>query len=173
MSPYISLVTVEAWDRNRSTLQLITPSEQALWNEYDTSESIPFVDISNQFVLMQAQYDPQTLSGTSWGQIANQLSNSSSTYAKNIDGAANIIISDICAVDGNNTPSVCTQLFSQNSGSTTTTWIALSFIEVYLKTISTFVLLDIFLLTNSNFETATNSIKFHLSDRICLTQKCT
>jgi thiol-disulfide isomerase/thioredoxin len=141
-SPYISFVSVEAQDRNRNSLQQITTSEQALLNKYDSSERIPFADISNQFVLVSSQYSPGTLNGASWNQVASQLNNSSNSYAINIDGASNIIIADVCAVDGNNPSIICDQSFAKTSS------VALSFItmqayfETYLATLG-FLLLAI------------------------------
>jgi thiol-disulfide isomerase/thioredoxin len=111
-SPYISLVTVEAEDRNREPLQPISSTEQAVFNQYDSEQSIPFVDISNQFVVVTSQYSPSVLSGATWNEVASQLNYPSSTYAMNIDGAANVIISDICAVDGNNPSTICNQSFA-------------------------------------------------------------
>jgi thiol-disulfide isomerase/thioredoxin len=106
-SPYVSFVTVEVSDRNRLPLQSLTNDEQAILNEYDSGESIPFVDISNQFVIVTSQYSPSVLSGATWGQIGSDLNNSQSEYAINIDGAANIIIGDICAIDGYSPAVIC------------------------------------------------------------------
>jgi thiol-disulfide isomerase/thioredoxin len=130
-SPYVSLATVEIMDRNRNPLQTMTSSEQALFNEYDKTESIPFIDISNQFVIATSQYTPSVLSGEGWDQVAAQLNNASNNYALNIDGSANSIIRDICAVDGNNPGTICNQSFVKNYGSLF--WVALS--TLYFETI--------------------------------------
>jgi thiol-disulfide isomerase/thioredoxin len=132
-SPYVSLATVEIMDRNRNPLQNMNPSEQALFDEYDKTESIPFIDISNQFVLATSQYTPSVLSGVNWDQVASQLNNASNNYAINIDGSANSIIKDICAVDGNNPGVICDQSFAKNDvNSSSLLWGALS--TLYLET---------------------------------------
>ncbi len=76
-SPYVSLVTVEIYDRNGNPLQSMTSSEQALFNYYDKTGSIPFMDISNHFVLATSQYTPSILSGAGWNHVAVQLDNAS------------------------------------------------------------------------------------------------
>jgi hypothetical protein len=78
-------------------LQQPTAAEQALFNE-DGGNSIPFVDIANRYVLPAAQYLPSDLAGLTWSQIATDLHDPSSTVAKDIDGAANIITAALCKV---------------------------------------------------------------------------
>jgi thiol-disulfide isomerase/thioredoxin len=150
-SPYISLVTVEAQDRSKAPLQPITSSEQAILDQYDSGISIPFVDISNQFVLVSSQYSPSTLSETTWDQVALQLDNPSNNYAINIDGAANLIISDICAVDGNNPSVICDQSFAKISSFFPAFVPILGNVEIYFETIGILVLLAIALFPISPF----------------------
>jgi thiol-disulfide isomerase/thioredoxin len=78
-------------------LQQPTAAEQALFSAY-SGDSIPFVDIANRYTLPAAQYLPSDLAGLSWSQIATDLHDPSSTVAKDIDGAANIITAALCKV---------------------------------------------------------------------------
>ncbi|MHB1908468.1 MAG: DUF929 family protein [Nitrososphaerales archaeon] len=111
VSQYISFTSIEAEDRYRSPLQQITPSEQSVLNQYDKNMGIPFIDIANQFLSINSQYSPSILSGANWSSVGNSLSDPRSTYAQNIDGAANSLVADICAIDGWNPANVCSQSF--------------------------------------------------------------
>jgi hypothetical protein len=78
-------------------LQQPTPAEQAVFNRYG-SQSIPFVDIGNRYILPQVQYLPSALANLSWTQIATDLHDPSSPVAKDIDGAANILTAAISTI---------------------------------------------------------------------------
>lgn len=125
-SPYISFVSVERYGASNSiVLQNITTSEQAVWGQYDSSGSIPFLDVYNKYTNGQtgSQYEPWVLrvgqnsndgsnAPYNWTQIASQLNNPNSLTAKSIDGAANNLISAICSAikSSNETPpSICNQ----------------------------------------------------------------
>ena len=88
-SQYISFVSVEQLDRNHNPLQTVSPSQQALWSQYDSSGSIPFIDIGNQYSIVGSQYEPSTLANLNWTQIGSQLNNPNSAVGKAIDGSAN------------------------------------------------------------------------------------
>jgi hypothetical protein len=84
-----------------------TAQEQTLFNQYGGG-SIPFVDIANRYTLaLGAQYDPADLAGLTWSQVAADLKDPSSTVAKDIDGAANIITAALCKVTGGQPGNVC------------------------------------------------------------------
>jgi thiol-disulfide isomerase/thioredoxin len=87
-------------------LQQPTAQQQALFTRYD-GNSIPFVDIGNRYFLPQPQYIPSALAGMSWAQIAAATHDPSSTVAKDIDGAANIITAAICALTHGQPSGVC------------------------------------------------------------------
>ena len=55
------------------------------------------------------------LSGLNWSQIGSELKSPNSNIAKGIDGAANLLISAICDVDGQQPSSVCGQSFAKLS----------------------------------------------------------
>jgi thiol-disulfide isomerase/thioredoxin len=78
-------------------LQQPTQQEQALFNEYG-GNSIPFVDIANRYILPSVQYLPSDLAGMTWTQVAAAMHDPSSTVAKDIDGAANVLTAALCKV---------------------------------------------------------------------------
>ncbi len=115
-SQYISFVGVEQLDRSgQTTIQTLTTDQGTLMHTYDPSLSIPFLDLGNQYVMNGAQYQPSTLAGMNWTQIASQLNNPNSSVAKAIDGAANTLITTICKIDGGTPSSVCGQSFANVS----------------------------------------------------------
>ncbi len=115
-SNYITFVAVEQLDRNHQSLQTATANETALLNQFNPSQSIPFLDIGNQYVLTGSQFLPAVFGNANWTQIASQLDNPSSPYAQGVDGAANRLIAAICKIDGGAPSSVCSQNFAQTVG---------------------------------------------------------
>ena len=84
-----------------------TAPEEALFNQY-SGGSLPFVDIGNRYTLaLGAQYNPGDLAGLTWSQIAADLKNPSSTVAKDIDGAANMITAALCKLTNGQPGNVC------------------------------------------------------------------
>ena len=110
-SKYIDFQSVELQDRSGSTLETITPEQQNVFSTYGQNGAIPFVDIANQYVFTGSQFMPSTLVGLSWGQIGTKINDPNSDIAKGVDGAANIIISDICKSTNYNPTDVCSQSF--------------------------------------------------------------
>ena len=110
-SPYVDFQAVEE-ETNQpvggsyQTLQTPTAAQSALLANYDSSGSIPFLDIANRFIISGASYSPQVLQGLSRSQIAAQLNDPSSAVAQAIDGTANDITAAIVAVTGNQPTSV-------------------------------------------------------------------
>ena len=113
-SKYLSFAPVEWYGEadDASTpfghvyLQQPTSQEAALFARY-ANGSLPFVDIANRYLLPQAQYSPEDLSGLSWAQIATAMQNPSSQVARDIDGAANTLTAAICKVTNGQPGGVC------------------------------------------------------------------
>ena len=117
-SNYIAFQPVETEDRSSNALQTPTQAQQTVLTQYDSAESLPFVDIFNSYVIVGAQYAPASLTsnvftGLSWSQIGLQLNTPSSSIAQAVDGSANYLISMICSVDKDQPSSVCGQSFAQ------------------------------------------------------------
>jgi Domain of unknown function (DUF929) len=87
-------------------LQQLTAQQAALFGRY-ASQSVPFVDIGNRYLVPEAQYLPSALSGMSWSAVAAAMRTPSSPVAKDIDGAANIISAAICKLTSGQPSSVC------------------------------------------------------------------
>lgn len=105
-SPYIGFESVEALDRNNHRLQVPTPSEVALLSEMNASGA-PFMDMGNRVLVTGASFDPSVLSGKSRAQIAAGLTNGDSPATAGIVATANYLTAGICAVDGQQPSSVC------------------------------------------------------------------
>jgi hypothetical protein len=72
------------------------------------NNSFPFVDFGNEYVIDGASYDPALPANLSWGQVAADLSNPSSTVGQAIDATANRITAAICTMTGSKPGDVCT-----------------------------------------------------------------
>ena len=82
----------------------------AIWkkNEPGGQLGYPFIDFGNKFTITGPLFDPATLAGLSWAQVASQLHNPSSTVAQGALGAANFITAAICKMTNGQPGSVCT-----------------------------------------------------------------
>lgn len=107
-SQYVSFVPIEEFDRSGNTINPLSSAEQSLVTQYDSSGSIPFIDIANAYSVVGVQTSLD-ISGQNWTAIASQLNTPSSQVAQQIDGAANTLITAICKIDGGQPGSVCTQ----------------------------------------------------------------
>jgi thiol-disulfide isomerase/thioredoxin len=106
-SQYVDFAAVETTDRDRHPLESPTSAQQALANQYDTSGSIPFVDIGNRYAFSGAMYLPDVLSGMTWTAVADALAQASSPQAKAILGSANLITAAVCKLTADQPASVC------------------------------------------------------------------
>jgi len=112
-SKYLDFVPVELYGTDEDIpLQSPTSAQSALMSEFDAPPysdekgAYPFVDFGNRYLIIGAQYVPGDLAHLSWGQVAADIRNPSSTVAEDIDGAANSIIGAICKIT-NDKPAVC------------------------------------------------------------------
>lgn len=112
-SSYIDFNYNEIEDRNESPLQTMSAATAAIDAKWDqppyTSEAgqFPFIDIGGVWTLFTTSYIPSDLQGLSWKQIAADLSDPSSTVAKDIIGNANILTAATCIATGDTPASVC------------------------------------------------------------------
>jgi thiol-disulfide isomerase/thioredoxin len=113
-SRYVSFTPVEWYGEaddastpfGHAYLEHPAPQETALFDKY-ANGSFPFVDIGNQYLVPEAQYLPSDLHGMSWSQVAAAMRTPSSTVARDIDGAANIITAAICKITNGQPGAVC------------------------------------------------------------------
>jgi Domain of unknown function (DUF929) len=129
VSPYITFVAVEEFNRAGQTAATLAHNESTPFSNYGTCPAtgeaggIPFIDIANQYVVnCGAQFSLPQIAGKNWTQVASQLNDPNSAVAHEIDGAANTLITAICNVDGGQSSTVCSQPFGsltldRNSGS--------------------------------------------------------
>ncbi|HEX2319810.1 MAG TPA: DUF929 family protein [Streptosporangiaceae bacterium] len=115
-SRYVLFSATEAQRVDKTPLQPITARDKSLMATYDAppyvpsgyDNSFPFVDFGNKYVIGGASYDPALLANLSWGQVAADLANPSSTVGRAIDATANRITAAICKMTGNKPGDVCT-----------------------------------------------------------------
>ena len=112
-SKYIDFVPVETEDQLQNPLQTPTTDQQNILNTYNVppyttqAGSIPFIDIANQYIISGASYSPQDLQSLQWQDIANNLSDPTSTVGKDILGTANFMTAGICMTTHQQPGSVC------------------------------------------------------------------
>lgn len=112
-SQYIDFSSNEVEDRNSQPLQTMTAQISNIVTKWDkppyTAEAnqFPFIDIGGVWTLLTTSYDPAVLAGLSWTQIGNDLSDPTSTVAKDIIGNANILTAATCIATGDTPSSVC------------------------------------------------------------------
>jgi hypothetical protein len=104
-SKYLSFVPVEAEDRNQKLLERMTSDQQALFTKYGSG--FPFLDFAGKYVQTGAGYDPTTLTGLDWQQIATQLKTPTSKVAQAILGESNNLTATICKMTNNQPSNVC------------------------------------------------------------------
>jgi hypothetical protein len=118
-SPYLTFTPVETTTNVPDSgsgnvsgyypLQTPTAAQTALQAKYGgQAGAIPFIDFGNKYAIAGGSYNPATLSGLTWSQIATDLSNPNSSVAKAVDGVANYITAAICQMTGNQPASACT-----------------------------------------------------------------
>lgn len=106
-SQYVEFVAVETTDRNQQPLESPTQAQLALVTKYDTSGSIPFVDMGNRYVVSGAMFLPDVLSGMSWQAVADAVLQQDSPQAKAILGSANLITAAVCKLTADQPAAVC------------------------------------------------------------------
>jgi hypothetical protein len=112
-SQYIDFSPNEIEDRNEQPLQTMSAQVSKIFTTWDQppytvqAQGFPFVDIGGLFTLYNSSYSPGDLANLSWKQIADDLSNPTSTVAKDIIGNANILTAATCMATGDTPSSVC------------------------------------------------------------------
>jgi hypothetical protein len=115
-SQYLAFDPIELQDANRNTLETPTAAESQVLSTYDaapyvpssTAGSLPFVDLGGSYLVAGASYDPQSLAGQSWDQIAGSLATASSPVAQGVDGTANALTAAMCSLTHQQPAAVCT-----------------------------------------------------------------
>lgn len=106
-SQYVDFQGVETTDRDQNPIETPTATQQAIVNQYDTSGSIPFVDLGNRFAFAGSMFLPDVLAGMSWQAIADALAQPDTGQAKAVLGSANLITAAICLLTSDQPSAVC------------------------------------------------------------------
>ena len=108
-SKYLVFSSVETTTEDKNTpLETPTAQQNQVWQKYDSSGSIPFVDFGNKYLINGVTFNPQVLQGKTWAQIAAALNDKSSAIALGAGGSANLITATICKLTNNQPSNVCT-----------------------------------------------------------------
>jgi hypothetical protein len=105
-SAYLAFTSVELYDRDQQPLQTPNTAEQQLLNGPGQG-GIPFVDLGGTVMLRSSGYTPQILTGMTWTQIADALTNTASPAAQAIVGTANRITGQLCDLTHDQPAAVC------------------------------------------------------------------
>lgn len=116
-SNYLVFQTTEVQTVTHATLQKLTALDSQVMGKYDVPPyvpsasddgSFPFVDFANKYVIAGASFDPAVLKGLTWAQVAAALKDPSSSVAKSVDGATNLITAALCKATHGQPGNVCT-----------------------------------------------------------------
>jgi len=106
-SSVIDFSFVETSDRQQKPKSTPDVLQQSEFTKYNSTGSIPFVDIASRHIAVGSGYPPDVLQNLSWSTIASDLINPDSLVAKDIVGNANWITAAICQVTGSKPQSTC------------------------------------------------------------------
>lgn len=78
-------------------LDTLSPLQRQVFDAYDLSGGIPWIDFANSVQMLGPGANPAVLEGLSLGEIAGDLSDPTSPVAQAVDGTANYMIASICS----------------------------------------------------------------------------
>ncbi|HWE55559.1 MAG TPA: DUF929 family protein [Acidimicrobiales bacterium] len=108
-SQYFTFRPVENETNTEKLLETPTSTENQIWSTYfNGSQSFPFIDFDQKFVLATEQYPDTTLEGHSFQDILSAVGSNDNTIGNYVDGAAAVFTKYLCNMDGNQPANVCT-----------------------------------------------------------------
>jgi hypothetical protein len=110
-SKYLTFLPLENEDRDGQSLQSLNTQQQDLFSTIGNS-GYPFVDFAGRFAngasnAYSGGYDPSTLSGKDWSQIAGALSDANDPITRAVIGNANYQTAAICKLTHDQPASAC------------------------------------------------------------------
>lgn len=116
-SNYLSFVPVETATNTEANLQQPTAAEDALQAKWDVPPyvqntsgegyPIPFVYIDGKFLIGGIQYDAGHIAGWNFSDAASYITAGNNPTSLGAEGAAGMMVADICVVTHNQPGSVC------------------------------------------------------------------
>ena len=91
-----------------TTLQRLTPAQQAIFTRYDKLQAVPFADFGNRYALTGSSFSPGVLEHQTWSQIAAALEDPHGIRGRSILGTVNYITAAICRLTGDQPAAACT-----------------------------------------------------------------
>lgn len=108
-SAYLSFAHIVLQDVHGHNLQHLRRKEFRSISQYDPGAgSAPALDMAGMFGFLGPGYDPGTLHGKTWSQIAGSLADPHSTVARHVDGLANLYTAAMCKLTKGRPAAVCT-----------------------------------------------------------------
>ena len=89
-------------------LQHLTPAQQAIFAEYDSTRATPFIDFGDKAVLVGSSFEPSVLANLTWSQIAAALGRPDSAVGRAILAATTPITAAVCRLTAERPAKVCT-----------------------------------------------------------------
>jgi hypothetical protein len=100
-------------------LQTPTAGQQSLWNstsqELGINPGFPFVYMGGKYVLTTSQFNPTTLEGKSFDEIAGDVGNNDTSVGADIDASAAALTKYFCSLTGAKPASVCDAVTNLNA----------------------------------------------------------
>jgi Domain of unknown function (DUF929) len=88
-------------------LQMLTPAQLAVFDKYDPTRAVPFIDFGNRTVRTGSIVAPSALVGQTWSQIASTLRAGDTAADRAILGAAGSLTAQLCQLTNNRPASAC------------------------------------------------------------------
>lgn len=107
-SSYLSFTEVVIQDVHGHNLQRPSRSQVRDVNPFDPgANEAPALDVGGAYGFVGPGYDPGTLAGKTWSQIAGSLASPNNPTAKHIDGLANVFTAAFCRLTRGLPHAVC------------------------------------------------------------------
>jgi hypothetical protein len=107
-SSYLSFAHIVLQDVAGHNLEHPTRQEGRVVERFDPGHGTPALDVGGAYGFGGPGYDPGTLAGKTWSQIATSLGDPHTAIARRVDGLANLFTAAMCKVTGGHPRSVCT-----------------------------------------------------------------
>jgi hypothetical protein len=119
-SPYLAFVPVETHSNvlvspkanqengaSYRVLQRLTPAEQAVFDQYDSTASTPFIDFANRAAQTGSGILPNLVAGRTWQQLAAALRQPQTPLGAALLNEADSLTAELCRLTGGRPAAAC------------------------------------------------------------------